>query len=92
MKVGDAPAFNDEMLLGLFRANDNEYLMGGEISPGTFNCYSGNDIPWSEGKLAAICGIVIPASQLQYKMEVGERIRIEISKYRLEHEVKIDKP
>ena len=27
VKVGDAPAFYDEMLLDLFRANDNEYLM-----------------------------------------------------------------
>ena len=77
-EVGDSLRLRGKQLVGAFLIkNDKETYLFGVNSD--LVCYQGNDIPWANGKYAAVCGIGIPMSQLSEKVNVGDIIRVEFS-------------
>lgn len=65
--------------LFLVAANGKEtYLIGAEPDLSLYECYSGDDIPWANGRRGSTCGIIISAALLQTRVKVGDAIQVQI--------------
>jgi hypothetical protein len=90
VSVGAEPSLEDAITVGLFLAKDDTYLWGARIASDYYMCYAGNDIAWSDGKLAALCGFTVPLNQLQIRPELGDGIRVEALEFDFEQTVVLD--
>lgn len=81
VEFGSEPMFQGPITVGLYRSEDDEFLYAASIPSGAYVCYSGNDIPWSDGSLASSCGFPVPSNQMQYSVKPGEEITVEVIEY-----------
>jgi hypothetical protein len=84
---GDEPKMDDKITTAIFLVEGDVYLWGATVQP---TCYSGNDIPWSKGKLATTCSYVALANQMQRKVKTGDVLRIEIIEFDLKQTVTVN--
>ena len=77
VKVGAAPQIQRDITVGLFRPSDDTFLFAATVPQSLIICYAGNDMPWSNGQYASSCGFTLPASQFQFRPNVGDEVRLE---------------
>jgi hypothetical protein len=71
---------NDKVTFALYKEDDT-YLVGVAAPAYLFTCYTGTDIPWANGELAAECAMSIPTEQLAEPVQVGQAIRVKTIGY-----------
>lgn len=86
VKAGTAPRFHGDQLVAVWLPQDADetYLFGVRSPEAGHMCYTGNDFPWSKGKLAAVCSILLPLSQMQVRPESGAILRVANSTFEFE--------
>jgi hypothetical protein len=81
VNFGEELEFKSKITFALFSietSGDDTYLAGMNPDISLYSCYAGNDIPWSNGQLAAVCSIAIPMNILQVRPNEGDPIKVEI--------------
>jgi hypothetical protein len=82
VNFAEVPTLKSEISFELLleQSGEDEFLGAFKIDPhnALFKCYGGNDMPWSNGRLAAACGLATPLSSLQIRPKYGDPVRLEI--------------
>jgi len=90
VNFGEEPYFQSEITFALFLRNESgeDFFLSAFSPPANaFDCYSGNDIPWTEGNLGAVCSIAFPSSGLQVQIDEGDLVRVEIIEPKFDRDV-----
>jgi len=81
VRFGEEPTLKSKITFAIYLDQDSgedTYLAGMNPSLDSYQCYTGNDIPWSNGSLASTCGLAVPLSMLQFRPKEGDPIRVDI--------------
>ena len=81
VRFGEEPTLKSKIAFAIYLdkvSGEDTYLAGMNPSLDSYQCYAGNDIPWSDGSLASTCGLTVPLSILQVRPKEGDPIRVDI--------------
>lgn len=70
----------DDILAAIFLTNEDPefYLIGFKVPTALLDCYTGNDVPWTNGTLGRACSFTVPASSLAKQIQINDPIRAEV--------------
>lgn len=81
VNFGENLVFSEKQLIGLYivenEDDEGEFLGAFNMPTDQFTCYQGNDIPWAEGELTAVCSFTCPIALLQKTVPLNAMVRVE---------------